>query len=253
MTERSVEVEVWVRVDPAVAFRVFTDEVDLWWVRGPANFYDGARARGMRFEPGVGGRFLQVNDRIDDRELGRITAWEPGARLAYTTEDGSSVEIRFDPVADGTRVVVRQRGAGMSAWTNILTWFKRRADNGYTASEMPAITPVLYYADVAAAADWLVRAFGFWCRGQLGAEPAELELSGGVVILRRRGGEEPLGRSMTYAYVDDVAAHFEHAKEEGAVIVESIGRRGDTTYVAEDVEGHRWTFAQARASMHETR
>jgi hypothetical protein len=81
MSGETVKVEVHVTLDPIAAFRIFTEEVDLWWVRGPANFYDGARARGMRFEPGVGGRFIQVNAGVGDRELGKITLWQPGARL----------------------------------------------------------------------------------------------------------------------------------------------------------------------------
>jgi uncharacterized glyoxalase superfamily protein PhnB len=249
VSTKTARAEVHVSVDAATAFRIFTEEIDLWWVRGPANFYDGAHARGMRFEPGVGGRFVQVNDGVEDRELGRITMWEPPARLEYETDDGSVVEVRFESTDHGTRVVVEQRGGGMSAWPNIIGWFKRRSDCGYEAREMPRVTPVLLYEDVPAAADWLVATFGFWCRGKLGSEFAELELGGGVVLLRRSGGDAARDRGMTYVYVDDLASHFERARQAGARIVESIHRRGDTAYIAEDLEHHRWTFAQARASM----
>jgi uncharacterized glyoxalase superfamily protein PhnB len=249
MSENSVRVEVVVEVDPATAFRIFTDEVDLWWVRGPANFYDGARARGMRFEPDVGGRFIQLNDGVADRELGRITLWEPGARLTYETGDGSTVDVRFEPIDGGTRVVVQQRGGGMSAWKNILDWFEHRVTTGYQAGEMPRITPVLFYADVPAAAEWLVAAFGFWCRGRMGADLGELELGGGVVLLRRADEQHIPARSMTYAYVDDLETHFHQARQAGATILNDIHRRGDTQYIAEDLEHHGWTFAQARASM----
>jgi uncharacterized glyoxalase superfamily protein PhnB len=250
MTDATVRVHVDVRVDPEAAFRVFTEEIDLWWVRGPANFYDGARARGMRFEPGVGGRLLQVNAGAEDRELGRITAWEPGALLAYETGDGAAVEVRFEAASDGTRVAVTQRGPGLSGWPNILGWFRHRADDGYRAAEMPRVTPVLFYADVPAAAEWLGNAFGFWGRGGFGADYAELELDGGVVLLRRGDAAPAAGaRSMTYVYVDDLDSHLARAREAGATIVEDLHRRGDTAYVAEDPEGHRWTFAQARASM----
>jgi uncharacterized glyoxalase superfamily protein PhnB len=54
---------------------------------------------------------------------------------------------------------------------------------------------------------------------------------------------------MTYVYVDDLDHHLTRAREAGATIVEDIHRRGDTAYVAQDPGGHRWTFAQARASM----
>jgi uncharacterized glyoxalase superfamily protein PhnB len=249
VTEAAVRVHVDVGVDPAAAFRIFTEEIDQWWVRGPANFYDGARARGMRFQPGVGGRLVQVNAGAEDRELGRITAWEPGRRLTYATGDGATVDVRFEPAADGTRVIVEQHGPGMSAWPNILGWFARRADDGYHAGEMPRVAPVLFYADIPAAAEWLSRAFGFWRRGAFGAEYAELELHGGVVLLRRAEGEAAGSQAMTYVYVDDLNAHLTRARDAGARIVEPVHRHGDTAYVAEDPEGHRWTFAQARASM----
>ena len=51
---RTVSSTVTVSVDPPTAFAVFTDEIDLWWVRGPINFNDSARAVGMRCERGVG-------------------------------------------------------------------------------------------------------------------------------------------------------------------------------------------------------
>jgi uncharacterized protein YndB with AHSA1/START domain len=39
MTEaQTASSEVEVAVDPATAFTAFTDEMDLWWVRGPINF-----------------------------------------------------------------------------------------------------------------------------------------------------------------------------------------------------------------------
>jgi uncharacterized glyoxalase superfamily protein PhnB len=249
VTDDAVRAHVDVRVAPADAFRIFTEEIDAWWVRGPANFYDGARARGMRLEPGVGGRFLQVNTGAEDRELGCITAWEPGTRLAYETGDGATVEVRFEPAADGTRVTVEQRGPGMSAWPNILRWFVHRADHGYRAVEMPRVTPVLGYADVAGMTRWLTEAFGFWSRGGFGADYAELELDGGVIMLRRAEGEAPAAPAMTYVYVDDLDAHLSRAQGAGATIVEPVHRRGDTAYVAADPEGHRWTFAQARPSM----
>jgi hypothetical protein len=48
--------EVEVAVSPDVAFKVFTEEMDLWWVRGPINFNDAGRVVEVRCEPGVGGR-----------------------------------------------------------------------------------------------------------------------------------------------------------------------------------------------------
>lgn len=58
-------------------------------MRGPANFYDGARARGMRFEPGVGGRLVQVNAGAEYAELelhGGVVLLRRGD-TAYVAED----------------------------------------------------------------------------------------------------------------------------------------------------------------------
>jgi hypothetical protein len=38
---RSVSAEVEVAVDPSPAFGAFTGEMNLWWVRGPINFFAG--------------------------------------------------------------------------------------------------------------------------------------------------------------------------------------------------------------------
>lgn len=54
---------------------------------------------------------------------------------------------------------------------------------------------------------------------------------------------------MTWAYVDDLDAHFAHAKAAGAAIVSEIQQQGYRAYTAEDLEGHRWTFAQAPPTM----
>ena len=45
-----VSSEVEVAVDPDTAFAAFTEELDLWWVRGPINHFAGGRALG----PGEG-------------------------------------------------------------------------------------------------------------------------------------------------------------------------------------------------------
>jgi uncharacterized glyoxalase superfamily protein PhnB len=54
---------------------------------------------------------------------------------------------------------------------------------------------------------------------------------------------------MPWVYVDDLDAHFAHTESEGAAIVDGIHQQGYRAYVAEDLEGRRWTFAQARPTM----
>jgi uncharacterized protein YndB with AHSA1/START domain len=78
---------------------------------------DKERRLGLRFEPHVGGGFIEIYDGESGEgyEIGRVTAGELGARLAYTwrqadwPEDAvTDVEVRFDPVAGGTRVSVHR-------------------------------------------------------------------------------------------------------------------------------------------------
>src|ERR1019366_10011126 len=79
---RSVSSSGEVATDLLTAFTVFTEEIDCWWVQGPINFYDSARAYSARIDPGVGGRVMEIYDEYtgDGLEVARITAWEPGAR-----------------------------------------------------------------------------------------------------------------------------------------------------------------------------
>ena len=121
----------------------------------------------------------------------------------------------------------------------------------------PRISPYLLYEDVAGALDFVSRAFGFRERLRY-ADPhgdvthAEMSLADGLIMLGDPGPdyESPkrTGRSgsLVHVYVDDVDAHFEHAKAAGATIVSELHEPGygDRRYDAEDPEGHRWSFAQ---------
>src|SRR5437763_8032303 len=48
--DRSISSTVEVAVDPDTAFSVFTEELDLWWVRGPINHHAAGRVQAMRCE-----------------------------------------------------------------------------------------------------------------------------------------------------------------------------------------------------------
>jgi hypothetical protein len=145
----SVTASVEVAVDPATAFAIFTDEIGRWWRPGPINWYDSARAIGIRFEPGVGGRWLEIydDDGADALEIGRITVWEPGVQLVLMycdgghELDGTEVEVRFAAIEGGTRVTLEHRGweklaAELAAskretkrwgWASILGWYSEWA------------------------------------------------------------------------------------------------------------------------------
>jgi uncharacterized protein YndB with AHSA1/START domain len=148
-TRQAARAEVVVEASPQEAFRIFTDEIGIWWRRDTPYWNDRERGLYPRIEPGVGGRFIEVYDAETDTgfEVGRVTAWEPGARLALTWTqvgwpDGMStdVEITFEPIDDGTLVRLEQTGferlgpeaaqftAGYAAgWQEVLGWFAAEA------------------------------------------------------------------------------------------------------------------------------
>ena len=172
---RSVNSSIEVAVDPATAFKVFTEELDCWWIQGPINFFDTARAYYMRMEPGVGGRIVEVYDEKtgDGLELARITVWEPGKRVAWTSSlDDVEIDIRFEKSAGGTEVKVQatipEDGAdkGGTAWVRMSPvwlndWIRKRDHVPHEPLRLARLAVVVHYAKPAAAGRWLRDAFGF--------------------------------------------------------------------------------------------
>ena len=107
----AVRVTVRVAVGPDAAFDVFTNEIDQWYRKGAAVLTRASRTSTLRFEPGVGGRLLEIPD--DGRPpipRGQITVWEPGRRLLFVDRRDAEVEIWFRGFDKGTRVVLEHRG-----------------------------------------------------------------------------------------------------------------------------------------------
>lgn len=269
---RTVSSEVTVHVDPQTAFSVFTDEIDLWWVRGPINFYDATRAVGMRCEPGVGGRLLELyrEDASDALELGRITTWQPGELLAWDSAvDDVSVAVRFESVADGTKVTVTATtpagGAdrGGTSWVRVVpgwlgAWSARRDTAARTPVETSRLGLAIYYAKPTVAARWLADAFSLGTPDQFGdadsPDHSWIEFRIGncsVMLFPLDGGrrEDDPVTHVPWVFVDDLDAHLERACRHGATIVSGIRQHGYRAYEAADLEGHHWTFAQARPTQ----
>ena len=119
-----------------------------------------------------------------------------------------------------------------------------------------AITPYLYYEDVAAALKFLTKAFGLRRFGEpmrIGGKVnhAAMKIGNDVVMMGcpPKGYRNPkkLGQATQSLYinVDDVDKHFARAKKAGAVILEEPCNTeyGHRRYGAEDPEGHQWYFA----------
>jgi uncharacterized protein YndB with AHSA1/START domain len=123
-----VRVTISVGIEPAIAFRVFTDEIDQWWKRGRA--YRAAKGdRGiLHLEPRVGGRLFESFDTGSGPRVlqtGEVTVWEPPSRLVFdwrgvnfAPNEKTEVEVVFEPTPSGTLVTLTHRG-----------WSKLRADH----------------------------------------------------------------------------------------------------------------------------
>jgi uncharacterized protein YndB with AHSA1/START domain len=114
-------ISVLVAVDPAIAFRVFTEEIDRWWRRGLKYRVSGKRRGMLHLEPRDGGRlFESFETSAGERvvvETGRVTTWDPPARLVFewravnfASSEKTEVEVIFAPSASGTLVTVKHRG-----------------------------------------------------------------------------------------------------------------------------------------------
>lgn len=114
------KVSVAVAVPPSEAFRVFTEEIELWWRRGPRFRAAGNRRGIIRLEPGVGGRLFESFDGEHGPRVvqtGEVTCWEPPSRLVlqwrnvnFAPEERTEVEVRFAQARSGTEVTVIHRG-----------------------------------------------------------------------------------------------------------------------------------------------
>jgi hypothetical protein len=113
----AVIVSLRVKATPTEAFNVFTQEIGVWW-RPNSLFELTPRGDGvLRFEAGPEGRLVTELASGKIFEVGRVTAWLPGERLGFTwrhatfaPEQVTHVEVRFEAVADETRVTVEHRG-----------------------------------------------------------------------------------------------------------------------------------------------
>jgi hypothetical protein len=133
-----VRVSVLVEVAPDEAFRIFTEDIDLWWRRGLRYRVARGHEGTIHLEPGVGGRLyesMQAGGDAQLKETGRVTVWEPPRRFVFEWRavnfapgESTEVEVEFEASRSGTRVTVTHRG-----------WNRIRADHpvrhGHDAEE----------------------------------------------------------------------------------------------------------------------
>ncbi len=198
----------------------------------------------------------------------RISAtWRaPGVRVAWKSSlDDVAIEVRFDKSNNGTLVRVEatlpEGGAdkGGTAWLRMTplwfgSWIRKRDRVPHEPLRLARLAVAVHYAKPATAARWLQDVFGFEPSGNIPDDDAagdhtwiEFQVGNAPLILFQRDGEPPTDGPVTHApwvFVDNLDAHHARAKRRGAT-VEDIVQHGFRGYTATDLEGNRWTFAQA--------
>src|SRR5262245_64962797 len=115
----AVIVSIRVGATPLRAFEAFTREIAAWWRPNPLFALTPRGDGSLRFEPGEGGRLVTTLANGREFEVGRITIWKPGERLALTWRQATfapgqstQLDVRFEAVGSETRVTVEHRGWG---------------------------------------------------------------------------------------------------------------------------------------------
>lgn len=118
-----------------------------------------------------------------------------------------------------------------------------------TNRSMPdsTVIPELAYPDVAAAVEWLCKAFGFTVRLRIGNHRAQLNAGDGAIVVR----EGTTGDDRVMIRVEDADEHCATAEKNGARIVlrPTTHPFGERQYTAEDLAGRQWVFSQSVADV----
>ena len=117
-------VTITVAVEPKEAFRLFTEEIESWWRRGPRFRHAAGDSSIICREPRIGGRVFESFTTTAGEtiiEIGQVKIWEPPSRLMFNwraanfaSTDSTEVEVLFQAVhfsnGTSTRVTGVHRG-----------------------------------------------------------------------------------------------------------------------------------------------
>ena len=116
------------------------------------------------------------------------------------------------------------------------------------------VLPHITYRDVEQAISWLSRAFGFVEHYRYGdpVKGAQMSIGNAWLMLSRTRDEREIPKVLgcwtqtLTVFIEDLEAHFEHAKSSGVTIVEDLHETeyGELQYGAEDIDGHHWLFSR---------
>lgn len=112
-----VRKNVFVAVAPDHAFDTFANGIGRWW---PKSHHTGSTDLDVPvIEPRSGGRWYERAVDGSEREVGKVLAWEPPARLllawqlrpdfTYDPDLVTEVEVTFTAEGEGTRVNLEHR------------------------------------------------------------------------------------------------------------------------------------------------
>lgn len=105
---------VTLRATPEQAFRRFTHEIATWWPLAKLSVGEN-QSETVTLAGRVGGKIVERIRDGREAEWGTVTAWDPPHRVAFTWHPGAEpstaqdVEVRFTPVAGGTRVELEHK------------------------------------------------------------------------------------------------------------------------------------------------
>jgi uncharacterized protein YndB with AHSA1/START domain len=106
---------LWMPLPVDAAFRLFAEEIGGWWPLLTHSVF-GEEAETCTMDPYESGRFYEVHADGRESEWGRVLAWEPPHRLVlsfyagHTADEGTDLEVVFEPEAGGCRLVLTQGG-----------------------------------------------------------------------------------------------------------------------------------------------
>ena len=116
------------------------------------------------------------------------------------------------------------------------------------------VLPHLVYRDLSDAYDWLSRVFGFKEHFRYGQPVSGIQMFLGDAIIMISGPRERTQSPAVLGFntqtitviVADVNAHYAKSRQQGATIWEELHVTiyGERQYGVEDLEGHRWLFAE---------
>ena len=106
---------ITVQCPQALAFRVWTADIDLWWPK--SHVLSGDSDTEIRLDACVGGRFYERTSSGEEKTWGEILVWEPPHRISFTwylgtdAQNPTIVDVRFNAESTNrTRVDLQHRG-----------------------------------------------------------------------------------------------------------------------------------------------